>query len=74
MEKSILQSRLLQSAKCCDSAQMQEDYSAQYEEFKTLARNVLYSDAGFNAIEEAFDEILCTLKECLKRKKKCCIA
>ncbi len=74
MEKSILQSRLLQSAKCLDSAQMPEDYSAQFEEFKTLARSVLYSDAGFNAIEETLDEVLIILKESLKRKKKCCAA
>ncbi len=74
MEKSILKSRLLQSAKCCDSAQMPEDYSAQYEEFKRLAHNVLYSDAGYLAIEETFDEVLGILEESLKGKKKCCAA
>ncbi len=74
MEKSILTSRLLQSAQCCDSAKMPEDYSAQYEEFVTLAKGVLYSDAGFNAIEETFDDTICFLKECLMRKKKCSIA
>lgn len=74
MEKSILKSRLLQSAMCCDSAQMPENYSAQFDEFKTLAHNVLHSDAGYLAIEETLDEVLGILEESLKRKKKFCAA
>lgn len=61
----------MQSASSNDPVQMPEDFSAQFEEFKTLAYDVLHGNTGYLAIEETLDETLGVLEERLKSKKKC---
>lgn len=60
----------MQSASSNDPVQMPEDFSAQFEEFKTLAYDVLHGNTGYLAIEETLDETLGVLEERLKSKKK----
>lgn len=69
MISNLLQSRLLQNTHC-DSPQMPEDFSAQLEEFKTLAHSTLFSDAGFLSIEQDFTETLDVIELYLGSKKK----
>ena len=69
MDNKLLQSRLMQNTHS-DSGQMPEDFSAQFEEFKTLAHSALFSDAGFLAIEQDLTEALDIIELSLGSKKK----
>lgn len=70
MENLLSKSRLLQNA-VGGATQMPEDYSVQFEEFITLAHDVLYGDKGYLAIDEELDDALAIIEQGLKRKKKC---
>lgn len=71
MKHVIFSCHLIESAKC-QSTPTVEDYSTQFEEFSTIARNVLMSDAGYLVIAEILDETLGILEEAVKSKKKSC--
>lgn len=69
MINKLLQSRLMQNTHS-DSAQMPDDYSVQFEEFKTLAHSTLFCDAGFLSIEQDLTEALDIIELSLGGKKK----
>ena len=71
MKHVIFSCRLIESAKCQGTPTV-EDYAMQFEEFSTIARNVLMSDAGYLSIAEILDETLGILEEAIKSKKKSC--